>query len=158
MQQDEIFQYCLNSLKDTVLAKNWGERGIFYNPNNTLKKGVYILTVKEKDGENDRASNITNREGIYRINMGIRKETFIKLFRNIPERPKAGEIVKMEYDFTKTNVILPHPVYAWMSWICILNPTKDTFEELKPLINESYEYAREKFRKRKNSINKGVSA
>jgi len=148
MEPDGIFEYYLKNLKDTVLTKNWGERGIFYNPNNTLKKGVYVLTIKEKDGDNDKASNV-NRDGIYRINLGIKKETFIKLFKAVPERPKAGDIVKMDYDFTKTNIILPHPVYAWMSWICILNPTEEKFETLKSLINESYEYAREKYNKRK---------
>jgi hypothetical protein len=38
------------------LDVNWGERGIFYNPDRVLKKGVYVLTIKEKDGENDSAS------------------------------------------------------------------------------------------------------
>ncbi len=36
-----------------------------------------------------------------------------------------------------------------MSWICCLNPSEETFERLKPLIAEAYEYAKEKFLKRK---------
>ncbi|WP_330571520.1 DUF6194 family protein [Hominisplanchenecus murintestinalis] len=36
--------------------------------------------------------------------------------------------------------MVPHPVYAWMAWICALNPSEQTFEELKPYIQESYEY------------------
>ena len=59
----------------------------------------------------------------------------------------------MNYDFTELNKILPHPVYAWMGWISILNPTHETFEELKPYIQdkhqEAYEYAKDKFKKRK---------
>ena len=66
MTLDEILQYCLNNLEGTVLVNSWGEKGIFYNPNNTLKRGVYILTVKEKDGENDKSSNL-DRENIWRI-------------------------------------------------------------------------------------------
>ena len=66
MTLDEILQYCLNNLEGTVLVNSWGEKGIFYNPNNTLKRGVYILTVKEKDGENDKSSNL-DRENIYRV-------------------------------------------------------------------------------------------
>lgn len=45
--------------------------------------------------------------------------------------------------------ILPHPVYAWMVWVCVLNPSEQTFEELKPYIQETYEYAKEKFKKHK---------
>jgi hypothetical protein len=148
MLPDEILNYCLENLNGVVRAENWGERGIFYNPNNTLKKGVYILTLKEKDGENDKASNV-NRDGIFRVNMGLRKDTFKNLFGEIPKRPPAGGIVEMDYDFTQLNKIMPHPVYAWMGWVCVLNPSPETFEEMKPLIQESYIFAQEKFRKRR---------
>ena len=148
MTLDEILQYCLNNLEGTVLVNSWGEKGIFYNPNNTLKRGVYILTVKEKDGENDKSSNL-DRENIYRVNMGLRKNTFVNMFGDIPKRPAKGGVVEMEYDFTSGNKLMPHPVYAWMGWVCILNPTEQEFEELKPLIQEAYEYAKEKFKKRK---------
>ncbi|WP_341376975.1 DUF6194 family protein [Clostridium homopropionicum] len=47
------------------------------------------------------------------------------------------------------DTILPYPVYAWMGWISIPNPSEDTFVQLKPLIDESYEFAKEKFLKRK---------
>ncbi|RDY33030.1 DUF6194 family protein [Lachnotalea glycerini] len=53
------------------------------------------------------------------------------------------------YDFTELDKILPHPVYAWMGWICILNPSKDSFEELKPFLQEAYSYAKEKYSKKK---------
>lgn len=145
---DEIIKFCLENLDGTVLIESWGESGIFYNPNNTLKRGVHILTVKEKDGENDKSSDL-NRENIYRVNIGIRKHTFMDMFGKIPDRPEKGGIVDMEYDFTETDKIMPHPVYAWMSWICCLNPSEFTFENLKPLIQESYEYAKEKYNKRK---------
>ncbi len=40
MQPNEILNYCLDNLPDTVLVSSWGESGIFYNPNNTLKRGI----------------------------------------------------------------------------------------------------------------------
>lgn len=55
----------------------------------------------------------------------------------------------MDCDFTRTDTILPHPVYAWMGWIGILNPSEDTFEKMKPLIQEAYEFSGDKFKKRK---------
>jgi len=148
MQQQEVFDWCLQNLDGTVFTKNWGEYGIFYNPDNTLKKGVYVLTIKEKDGENDNASNCS-RDGVFGVNVGIRKTTFIEMFSHIPKRPAASCRVDMDYDFTELDKIMPHPVYAWMGWIRVLNPSKETFEKLKPLIQESYTYAQEKFKKRK---------
>ena len=129
MTTDNILSYCLSNLEDVVLMESWGERGIFYNPGNRLKRGVYVLTIKEKDGANDKASRL-NRDGVYRINIGLRKETFLDRFGSIPKRPAAGKTVAMNIDFTALDCILPHPVYAWMGWVCVLNPSDETFEEL----------------------------
>lgn len=148
MNKNKILNYCLENLEGTVLVESWGEKGIFYNPGHVLKRGVYILTVKEKDGDNDKSSDL-NRAGIYRVNLGIQKQTFTELFGAVPKRPAAGGVVDMEYDFSELDKILPHPVYAWMAWICALNPSEQTFEELKPYIQEAYTYAKEKFKKRK---------
>ena len=148
MTAEEILNYCLENLDGTVLVESWGEKGIFYNPDYVLKRGVYILTVKEKDGDNDKGSDL-DRENVYRVNLGIRKKTFTELFGAVPKRPSAGRIVDMNYDFTALDKMLPHPVYAWMAWMCVLNPSEQTFEKLKPFIKEAYEYAKEKFNKRK---------
>lgn len=148
MTPDKILNYCLENLEGTVLVESWGEKGIFYNPGRVLKRGVYILTIKEKDGDNDKSSDL-NRDGIYRVNLGIQKQTFTELFGAVPKRPAAGGVVDMEYVFSELDKILPHPVYAWMTWICVLNPSEQTFEELKPHIKEAYTYAKEKFKKRK---------
>ena len=148
MKPEQILDYCLSSLDGTVLVDSWGEKGVFYNPGHVLKRGVYILTVKEKDGDNDKASNL-NRVDAFRVNLGVRKATFQKLFGKVPARPAAGCVVDMDYDFTAFDKIIPHPVYAWMGWISVLNPSDHTFEQLKPLIQEAYEFSVEKFKKRK---------
>ena len=147
MTPDETLDYCLQSLEGTVLISSWGERGVFYNPGRKLKRGVYVLTVKEKDGENDRSPHL-NRPGIWRVNLGLRRETFQRLFGPLPQRPPKGGVVPLPYDFSELDRLLPHPVYAWMGWICALNPSRQTFEALKPLIGESYEHARENYAKR----------
>ena len=148
MTPDQILNYCLENLEGTVLVESWGEKGIFYNPSLVLKRGVYVLTVKEKDGDNDKASSL-DRTGVYRVNLGLRKSTFQKMYGKIPARPAAGGVVDMDCDFTALDIVIPHPVYAWMGWVSVLNPSEQTFEQLKPLIQEAYEFSIEKFKKRK---------
>nr|QGT51488.1 hypothetical protein Unknown280_1800 [uncultured Spirochaetaceae bacterium] len=148
MTPEVVLKYCLDTFDDVIEVNSWGERGIFYNPGNVLKRGVYVLTVKKKDGENDRASCL-DREGMWRLNIGVRNSTFLSLFGELPAHPKKGGVVDMPFDFSAADIVMPHPVYAWMGWICVLNPSAETFERIKPLIQESYEYAKEKFRKRK---------
>lgn len=144
---DSIIEYTTTNHEGTVVNYNWGEQGLFYNPDNVLPKGIYILTFKEKDGPNDKASNL-NREGYYRLNLGISKVTFMSMFGSIPSRPTAGKIVNTGHNFQDVDTLMPHPVYGWMAWIGVINPGKSTFEKLKPLIAESIELAKIKYQKK----------
>jgi hypothetical protein len=145
--KEEIFKELQSKYSGLVLNQNWGETGLFYNPDLKLKKGIYLLTIKEKDGNNDSSSNL-NRVDHFRLNIGISKPTFMKMFGRIPVRPSAGEIINMDYDFSAVDKIMPHPVYGWMAWICVINPSSETFKTLIPLINEGYKLALEKYSKK----------
>jgi len=146
--QNEIIEFVTNKYTGLVVNQNWGETGLFYNPEGKLKKGIYLLTFKERDGENDGASRLNRGAGFYRFNLGISKKTFIEVFGFIPSRPAAGNAVSMDYDFSSTDTIMPHPVYGWMAWICVINPTSDTFEKLVPLIEEGYQLCLKKYEKK----------
>lgn len=147
MQPEEILAWCLENLPGTVLVESWGERGIFYNPHGTLKRGVYVATVKEKDGANDKSSRL-NRPGVYRLNFGVRRGTFRARFGELPKRPEKGGVVAMPFDFAAPDTLLPHPVYGWMGWLCVLSPSRETFETCRPLLREAWAYAKEKYEKR----------
>ena len=147
MDPDVIVNHCLERLDGIVAVESWGERGIFYNPDGRLKRGVYVLTIKEKDGDNDCSSQL-DRQGVWRVNIGVRKSTFRTMFGEIPARPPKGGTVDAAHDFSALDCIMPHPVYAWMGWICVLNPTERTFDVLRPLIDEAYAYAKEKYGRR----------
>ena len=57
----------------------WGEVSYFYNPGHRLKRGTYFTTIKQKDGKNDKGSQI-DREGVWRLNIGVSKPVFKRLF------------------------------------------------------------------------------
>ncbi|WP_394708617.1 DUF6194 family protein [uncultured Cohaesibacter sp.] len=57
----------------------WGEVSYFYNPGHQLKRGTYFTTVKQKDGKNYKGSQI-DREGVWRLNIGVSKPVFKRLF------------------------------------------------------------------------------
>ena len=58
---DDILKYCIDNLDDVVKVQSWRETGIFYNPNKILKRGVYVLTIKEKDGATIKAQSLIDR-------------------------------------------------------------------------------------------------
>ncbi len=105
---------------------------------------MYFCTIKDHDGANDKASQLS-RSGIYRIAIGIGRPKYVELFGPKPKRPKKGEVVDLPFDFAKTNSLMPHPVYAWMGWAQILSPDREVFEAIFPLIVEAHAIAVKKF-------------
>lgn len=144
LSKEYIINHLLKKYQNLHLIDAWGESSLFYNPRNLLKRGVYFCTLKDRDGLNDKASYL-DREGIFRMNFGISKKTFVSLFNSIPKRPVKGGIIEAEYDFTDIDVITPHPIYGWMPWVSILNPSETSLKNLEKLIDESYELCINKF-------------
>jgi Family of unknown function (DUF6194) len=144
---EEIASEILAMDSGIVFSSNWGERALFYNPNWALKKGIYVATFKERDGANDRSSFL-DKGRRFRFNVGLTKASYITFFGPPPKRPDAGQTVDTGHDFTLCDTILPHPIYAWMSWIAVINPTRATMAVLEPLLLESIQLAHVKFAKR----------
>ncbi len=71
----------------------------------------------------------------------ISKQTFQSLFG-------ADRVDVSRYDYTALDRIMPHPHYAAQKFICVLNPTKATFERRRMLLAEAYELARVRSAKR----------
>ena len=125
---------------DVVLASeengapeiSWGDSFFIFDPNRDLDNArrFPFATIVTKDyGDFDNASKL-DRPGVFRLNIGVSKATFAKLFR-------ADE----EHDFTALDRLMPHHVYARNHFVCVLNPSESTFEEIKPLLREAYEIA-----------------
>ena len=125
---------------------SWGETSLFYNPNIALTNGVYFCTVKEHDGANDKASAL-DREGVFRLAVGLTVQRYEHLFGPRPARPPKGSAVETGHDFTQLDVVMPHPVYAWMGWVQVLNPSDETFTLMQPLFIESFGHVVRKFEK-----------
>ncbi|WP_316015873.1 DUF6194 family protein [Roseobacter sp. HKCCA0434] len=122
---------------DLVATDSWGETGLFLNPGGGLKRGVYVATVKTKDGANDRASAL-DRPGIFRLNIGVPPAVCEALFGRRPTRPSRRGIVNTRHDFAATDTLTPHPVYGWMGWVAILNPSERRWPHLAELIDAAH--------------------
>ena len=136
----EIEQHILKNYRHINAVGAWGERAFFVNPDSILPRGAYFATLKFNDGENDRASNI-NRPNVFRFNIGLAKEDYALLFGAPPKRPAKGGVAAGEWNFTKLNILTPHPVYGWMQWAAVLNPDKNMFRKCLPLLDGAYKKA-----------------
>lgn len=147
MTPDDIISSVLECFNGAVEISSWGERSVFHNPGNALPRGTYFLTIKEHDGPNDRASQL-DRKGVFRVNFSVNRSSYERLFGPKPARPPKGGVIDTGHNFTLLDRLGPHPTYAWMGWLSVLNPSADTFNELLPLIEESRQRAVARFEKR----------
>jgi len=122
----------------------WGDSFFFYDPDRTLPpdRRMPFATIVTKDyGDFDCASNL-NRPSVFRLNVGVSKETYRSLFGAQTSPSGADGDVDGGYDFTALDQLLPHPVYGRMYWVCVLNPSAETFQTVvRPLLAEAYDLA-----------------
>ncbi len=144
MELQTILDDICTSLEGVVPKPSWGETALFYNPGLMLPNGVYFCTFKDRDGAHDRASAL-GRPGVFRVSIGVSPETYVKRFGSRPARPPKGSIVDTGHDFASLDVLMPHPVYAWMGWVQILSPTETSYAQVRPLIEEAHRVAIAKF-------------
>jgi hypothetical protein len=126
----------------------WGEQSLFYNPGRVAPLGVIFASIKDHDGDNDRSANLA-RDGVYRFAFCLAPTTYARLFDNPPTRPPKGSVVALpDYDPTRVNELMPHPIYAWMRWVQILSPTAERFEVFRPMLDESFALVKARWQRR----------
>ena len=146
MDEAQVSQYITEMLEGVDVVVASGDSFFFYNPDSNVPpdhKFPFVTLVTSDI--NDQFSNL-NRPSVFRLNIGVGKQTFRSLFGE-PKLPPYGTMSESsdalsDYDFTALNQLMPHPVYGRMYWVCILNPSDEMFEtKVRPLLDEAHEMA-----------------
>jgi hypothetical protein len=119
-----------------------GNRFFFFDPDHLFPFAT-IVTNDRYDGASD-----LERPGVYRLNIGVGKQTWIRRFGE-PTKRAQGEHgldsgTDVHWDFSALDTVMPHPVYGRQHWLCVLNPSDATFESIKPDLEEAYRIDRER--------------
>ena len=129
MNEAEIATYITTTFPGFETVTDFGYTFFFYGSDHKLP----FATLASSDNDYDRVSNL-DRPGIFRLNIGVGKETFRSLF--------GVEAVDLgSYDFTAVDAIMPHPHYAAQNFICVLSPTEATSARVRSLLAEAYDIA-----------------
>jgi Family of unknown function (DUF6194) len=136
---DESFitSYITSTFENVETAVNLGYTFFFYRDDHMHA----FATIASTGNEYERISNL-DRPGVFRLNIGVSRETFQALFGR-------NKIDVSDYDFTVLDTIMPHPDYSSQSFICVLSPSEATFERIRPMLAEGYDIAMKRYNKRK---------
>jgi hypothetical protein len=126
MHQSEVEAF-VTSLENVQREENYGYVFFFVGDDHILS----FVTIANSDNDYDNISNLS-REGVFRVNIGVKRETFNSLFDNTNSE---------KLDYTVLNTFLPHPEYAKQNFICILNPSGENEERTKNFIREAHSIA-----------------
>lgn len=136
MNQQEI-EALVTGLENVQQSEAYGYLFFFYSDDHMTP----FLTIANSDNDYDSVSNL-NREGVFRINLGVRPETFAEMFA------ESGDDDSSCTDYTQLNTFLPHPDYAKQHFVCILNPAGENESRIRTLIQEAWELARRRYERR----------
>ena len=154
MNEAEISRYITETFEGVDVATDSGNSFFFYNPDSNIPPDhrFPFVTLVTSDLY-DQFSHL-NRPSVFRLNIGIGKQTFRSLFDepSLPSGSESAEVANENasgYDFTALEEVMPHPVYGRMFWVCVLNPSDETFEtKVRPLLAEAYELAVSRYKRR----------
>ena len=133
MNQPELETF-ISNLENVQQEENFGYLFYFVGDDHRLP----FVTIANSDNEYDKVSNLS-REGVFRINIGVSKETFQQL---------VGESSGEALDYSVLNVFLPHPDNERQHFICILNRSGENVEVTKKLIGEAHSIAAARFQRK----------
>ena len=146
MDEASVTQYIIDTFDGVETVTSSGNTFFFYG---SERKFPFVTLVTNDDY--DQFSNL-NRPSVFRLNIGISKQTFRSLFGSQPSQSStsgADEVADSGYDFTALDQLMPHPEYGRMYWVCVLKPSTETFQEVVgPLLAEAYDLDVSKHAKR----------
>ena len=125
----DIRQYIVDNFPGTDVIDADGDAYFVHDPDRDLPdaRRQPWATLVTSDAH-DSASDL-DRPEIFRLNVGLTKAAFRELF------PAEGD-----HDLTSLDIVMPHPVYASLYWVCVLNPG-NTWPAVRGLLQHAYAFA-----------------
>lgn len=136
MDETFVTSYITSTFEHVETAVNLGYTFFFYRDDHMHA----FATIASNGNEYEQISKL-DRPGVYRLNIGVGRETFRSLFGTKKINPG-------DYDFTILDTLLPHPDYSSQFFLCVLSPSEATFERVRPMLAEAYDIAMNRYNRR----------
>ncbi|MET9790627.1 DUF6194 family protein [Streptomyces canus] len=115
----------------------WGDAFFYYAPDGRMPPATQPYgTIVTKNYPDDSASDL-DPPGRWRVNVHV-------------GRTALPELVGARHDLAAADVVLPHPVYGPLGWICVVNPGERTTGTVVRLLREAHEAARARAARRRS--------
>ncbi|GAB6940436.1 hypothetical protein JCM11754A_39630 [Isoptericola variabilis] len=118
----------------------WGDAFFYYAPDGQVPTTVQPYgTVVTKNYPDDTSCDL-DRPGRWRVNAHVGRERARGLV--------GGEVA---WGDVEADVLLPHPVYGELGWVCVVNPADRTTPQVLDLLREAHDDARRRYERRRRA-------
>ncbi|MCX4855377.1 DUF6194 family protein [Streptomyces canus] len=115
----------------------WGDAFFYYAPDGRMPPATQPYgTIVTKNYPDDSASDL-DPPGRWRVNVHV-------------GRTALPDLAGGRHDLAAADVVLPHPVYGPLGWICVVNPGERTTGTVVRLLREAHEAARARAARRRS--------
>jgi hypothetical protein len=129
-------------LPGIVTTEGSGDWYVFYDPDGTTVADQRFPFCTLMTGDRyDAASHLDRDTAAYRVNVGLDRRGYEDLFGPAPRQAAGYEVIDTGFDYTATDLVMPHPFYAPLHWVCVVNPRERTGTALGDLLERGYRIA-----------------
>lgn len=115
---------------------SWGDVFFYVALDGRVPSVQPFATIVTKDYPGEPSAGL-NRPGSFRV--------------NIDARDAAGRVrptPKVAADPSAPDVLMPHPVYAELGWVAVVDPGERTYEQVRVLLRAAHAAALARWRRR----------
>jgi len=116
----------------------WGDAFFYYAPDGQVPTTVQPYgTVVTKNYPDDTSCDL-DRPDRWRVNVHVGRDRL----RSLVGGRGPGDVVV-------PDVLLPHPLYGDLGWVCVVNPAERTTALLLDLLRQAHDAARRRYERRR---------
>jgi hypothetical protein len=145
MDSRTVIRHLTEEFDHVVAVESEGDTFFTYDPTGRPEGAWQPFATIVTSDRHDRVSKL-DRDGAYRLNIGLRKATYTNLFGAPPRERDENWVLDTGFDYATEDLLMPHPHYGSQYWVCIVNPSEAGFERVKPLLAEAHAFAARKAR------------
>lgn len=146
-----LFRAVERELSGIVTTTGNGDWFVFYDPDDVTQPDSRFPFCTIVTGDRyDAASDLDRDAASYRVNLGISRGRYEARLGPAPRQAAGREVIDAGVDYTSRDTVLPHPFYAPLHWVCIVNPGERTRAELGELLDDAHGQARRMYERQRS--------
>lgn len=118
---------------------SWGDVFFYVAPNGKVPNGQPFATIVTKDYPGEPTAGL-DRPGSFRVNIDARGSS----------RPAAPD-ADATADPSARDLLRPHPVYAELGWVAVVDPAEKTSDQIMVLLRAAHAAALARWRRRNDA-------